>query len=176
MKNRYFFNKSKSLSENIKSFSTIDHKAYVFYKDKSKLNNRELVAHFVEYGKLISEFYKIVSEELVESRGGVYIKGFGYIGMLKYFTSEDVNTKRTRTYKDPTTDENYKVLGTKEDYYWIGFVPITKTNYFRTYSLDKSCPALLRKMLINACNKGYNYKFNASLFFKDIKQTKNITY
>lgn len=154
-----------STSEVVKTWTTIDHKAYVFYRENSELCSRKLVKDYVEYGKLISEFYRVVSDELVDSKGGVYIKDFGYFGIMKYFFSA-----KTSPRQDPDTGIWVKKLNTEEDYFFTAFVPISKNNRLRLFSFDCSYTQNFKDKLTAKLRAGYRYTFNASLFYTDLKK------
>ena len=157
-----FKSKTKSLTSSNESFSMVDHKAYVFYKNNSKLANRQLVAHYVEYGKLISTFYKIVIKNISNTKGGVFIDNFGYFGVLRY------NKKAKIVYNLKTKKRG---INTEENF-WISFIPISKNNKRRLFLFDLSFSKNLRKLVSNNLTKGYRYKFNASLFFSKLKKSK----
>lgn len=156
--------KTAKLTEDRESFSMIDHKAYVFYKNKSNLNSRELVAHYVEYGKLISAFYKIVIKNIAETKGGVFINNFGYFGVLKY-------NKKSSMYFD---QENKRYSINTDDNFWISFIPISKNNKRRVFLFDLSFSKNLKKLVSANLTKGYRYVFNASLFFSKLKKSYKI--
>ncbi len=149
----------------IKNYSTIDHPAYVFYRDKTKIGTRQTVAHYVEYGKLISKFYEIVNEELAESQGGVYIKGLGYFTVMKYF-----KPAKFRIYKYPGKS-NERLLTFLEDCYYIAFIPISKNVRRKLYVLDGAYTVKFKKKLMENMRKGYKWACNASLFYRDKRST-----
>lgn len=159
--NNTFKSVSKSLDSTRKSTSLIDHKAYQYYIQNSKITSREEVANYVEHGKLISSFYKIVSEQILESKGGVYIKGFGYFGIMKLMKIPI----RKRDVKD------WKIkLNTKTEMFNTYFVPISKNNIFRLYTFDMSFSKGYFDAFIARINAGYRYTFNASLFYSDLRK------
>lgn len=158
-----------SYSENLKSYSLIDHKAYCFYRDNSELCNRRDVAHYVEYGKLIGEFYKIVGDELVNAKGGVYIKNFGYFGIMRY-----IKPSKRALVRDSEGVPKTK-LNILDDWFFTSFIPISKNNKLRLYSLDLSYFKTFRKKLTEKLRKGYLYYFNASLFYSDLNM-RNFKY
>ena len=152
---------NRSLDSTRKSTSVIDHKAYQYYIQNSKIASREEVENYVEHGKLISSFYKIVSEQILESKGGVYIKGFGYFGIMKLMSIPvkrfDMKDKKTK-------------LNTKTEMFNTYFVPISKNNLARLYTFDMSFSRDYFKAFLEKINQGYRYTFNASLFYSDLRK------
>lgn len=142
--------------ENIDYYSVIDHPAYVFYRENSKVCNRELVAHFVEYGKLISTFYDIVAENITESKSGVFLKNLGYFGVL-------VNPLVPKFTKYNFSDA--PGIRTK-DYMFLTFVPIASYKMLNYYTMDLGFVHRIRKELTEKLKKGWHYDFTPSLFFK----------
>ena len=152
----------KSLVEE-KSFSIIDHKAYRFYLDNSKIETRKDIKHYVEHGKILAELYNIIGEKIVESEGGVYINGFGYFGV--------VQAQKGRTYK--VYGEKKLNPATENIIYKIGFVPISKNNNLKPWVFDSSYYKSIKQNLKKALRSGKKYSFNASLFFNNILQKGN---
>lgn len=160
--------KKKAYPDKVKSFSLIDHKAYVFYRDNSKLASRKTVAHYVEYGKLIGEFYKILGDELVESEGGAYIKGLGYFSVMRYF--------RPGRTKLRMQDGQYgRFLNIRDDWFFTYFVPISKNNRLRLYIMDNSYYRSFREKLYAKLIEGKIYSCNASLFLSNLRK-KHVKY
>jgi len=161
-----FIASKKSNLKAIKNYSTIDHKAYVFYREKTKIGTRQSVAHYVEYGKLISTFYEIVNEELADSLGGVYVKGLGYFSVLKYF-----KTAKAGMMRNSETNKWEKMLNYKEDYFYIAFIPISKNIRRKLFLLDYAYTKKFKDKITENIKKGYYWMCNASLFYRDKRQT-----
>ena len=64
--------------------SVTDSAAFKHYRENAKYRDMEFTNHISVYKKVISEFYKKIGDALVESEGGVYIKGFGYFTVMMY--------------------------------------------------------------------------------------------
>lgn len=154
--------RTKSL-ENEKSFSIIDHKAYQYYLDNSKIANREDIKHYVEHGKILSELYSIIGEKIVEASGGIFIDNFGYFGIIQ--------AQKGRLYE--TYHEKKTNPATDNIIYKIGFVPISKNNNLKPWVFDSSFVKSVKQNLKNALRSGKKYSFNASLFFNNILQRGN---
>lgn len=154
--NKWYPYKKMSTSEHVKNISLIDHKAYVYFRENSKLCDRRLMAHYVEYSKVMTLFYNIASEKLVDSKGGLYLENFGYFGFLKYFG----NYKK---YMKHYVGDKIK-LKTEEDIYYTTFIPISKNRKLMMYNMDSSFTDNFKARLIEKLNQGYHYMFNASLF------------
>lgn len=150
-----------STIENVPTFSIINHKSYRFFLDNKKITERKDVKNYVEYGKIISEFYRIVGEKMVESTGGVYIEDLGYFGVVQEFV------KRSSTYTGPKLN-----LHTDRMVYNLAYVPIDKTNNFKSWTFDYSFVDSVKKKLSKALKKGKKYTFNPSLFFNNVRVTK----
>lgn len=135
-----------------KKTSVIDHKAYQFYKKKAKYGSRENVAHYVEYGKIISEFYKIASEQLIEDPDGVYVDFLGYFGIAcvqKFKYTMDWSTGNKRIKDMPF----FKPL----------FVPTQ--SYMNPWCADNSFKPSVKKALIaSLTEKRVPYTFNPNCF------------
>lgn len=148
-----------SLPEEGSSFSIVDYKAYQYFNKNSKLATRDNVSHYVEHGKIISEFYKVVSEQIVEKEGGVFLDGLGYFGVIQQF-------QKKATYYDHS--KNKISLNTKTDnkIYNLAFVPIPKRNsFFKTWVFDYSFNRRTKSELSKNLKEGKKYSFNSSLFF-----------
>jgi hypothetical protein len=147
------------------SFSIVDHKAYQYYKEHSKLANRQDIANYVEHGKIISEFYKIAGKKIVESKGGVFLEGLGYFGIIQEMKKKLAHDRQTGELKlNPKTDNII---------YNIAFVPIDKDNILRPWVFDYSFSRSIKKALCEKLKSGMTYSFNASLFFNKLRKTGN---
>jgi hypothetical protein len=147
------------------SFSIVDHKAYQYYKENSKLANRKDVANYIEHGKIISEFYRIAGEKLTEASGGIFLEGLGYFGIIQEMRKKLVHDNKTR--------EKKLNLKTDNIIYNIAFVPIDKDNCFRPWVFDYSFSTRVKGQLCKELKSGKKYSFNASLFFNKLKKLGN---
>lgn len=147
------------------SFSIIDYKAYQYYISNSNLANRKDIANYVEHGKIISEFYKIAGEKLVEASGGVFLEGLGYFGIIQEMKKKLTLDRQTGQKKINTKTDNV--------IYNIAFVPIDKSNVFRPWVFDYAFTAKIKKALSQKLKAGMKYSFNASLFFNKLRKTGN---
>lgn len=147
------------------SFSITDHKAYQYYKDNSKLANRQDVANYVEHGKIISEFYRIAGEKLTEASGGIFLDGLGYFGIIQEMKKKLTHSRQTGELKINTKTDNV--------IYNIAFVPIGKDSLLRPWVFDYSFCRAIKKELCNKLNSGKKYSFNASLFFNKLRKVGN---
>jgi len=152
----------KSLADE-RSFSIIDHKAYRFYLDNSKIQTRKDIGNYVEHGKILAELYNIIGEKIVESEGGVYINNLGYFGV--------VQAQKGKIYK--VFHEKKLNPATDNIIYKIGFVPISKNNNLKPWVFDSSYYKSIKQSLKKALKSGKKYSFNASLFFNNILQKGN---
>jgi hypothetical protein len=147
------------------SFSIINYKAYQYYINNSKLANREDISDYVEHGKIISEFYRIAGEKIVEASGGLFIENFGYFGIIQEMKKKPAMDRRTgNLFLNPKTDNII---------YNIAFVPIDKTNIFRPWVFDYAFIKPIKKALCKQLKSGMIYSFNASLFFNKLRKTGN---
>jgi hypothetical protein len=147
------------------SFSIIDYNSYKYYLDNSKLANRQDIANYVEHGKIISEFYRIAGEKIVEASGGVFLEGLGYFGIIQEMKKKLAHDRQTGELKlNPKTDNII---------YNIAFVPIDKDNTFRPWVFDYAFSRKIKKALCNSLKAGKTYSFNASLFFNKLRKTGN---
>ena len=157
--------KTKNVCEDIDIIYLTKHDSYVWYRERSKYCNRKDVKDFIDYGKILREYYKIMTEMLLDSKGGAFIQDFGYIGFLKY----QGNYKKFRKFEK---DKPAKLL-TMEDVYYTSFIPIMKNKKAKLYTLDSSYSESFRADLVAKLKQGYNYMFNASLFFLKDKRKSN---
>lgn len=147
------------------SFSIADHKAYQYYKENSKLANRQDVANYVEHGKIITEFYRIAGQKLTEASGGIFLEGLGYFGIIQEMKKKLTHDRQTGELKmNPKTDNII---------YNIAFVPIDKDNILRPWVFDYSFTPVIKKELCNKLKAGKKYSFNASLFFNKLRKIGN---
>ncbi len=147
------------------SFSIVDHKAYQYYRDNSKLANRQDVANYVEHGKIISEFYRIAGEKLTEASGGIFLEGLGYFGVI-----QEMKKKLVHSREDGKLRINSK---TDNVIYNIAYVPISKDNIFRPWVFDYTFTKKIKKALCEKLKAGKKYSFNASLFFNKLRKAGN---
>lgn len=147
--------------EYFSTIKTTDHKAYVFYRENSKFCNRKDIKDFVDYGKILRQFYEIASDMLVESKNGMYIEDLGYFGFLKY--------NETKKRKDSWFFKLAKHLLYKDTTYYIGFVPITTHKRARCYLFDKAYTENFKKKCKDKFIKGYHYRFSVSVFLQYLK-------
>jgi hypothetical protein len=159
---RYIFNRTKKLPEpELKQTSTIDHKAYVYYKDHSKLASRKTVKHYVDYGKTMTEFYKIVEEHTTRNLNGVFIERLGYFGVCIHAYSMIVN----------------KWVKTDRHAYFLSFVPISTYSFSRIYTMELTFTKRVRRLLTKKIKEGYSYRFSPGLFYHYLRAnaTKHLT-
>jgi len=147
-------------AEDIKNYSTIDHKAYVFYKDNSELVTRKLVNHYVEYGKIMRCFYEILEEHIADNKSGVYIDGLGYFGIARYLNPKDKFTYFTM---------HAKSILAKHQPYYISYIPISKFDIDKLYTMDLSFTKRLKKRLSSRIKEGFDYMFSPSAFYYKIR-------
>lgn len=147
-----------------KIVSIIDHKAYRFYLDHSKIANREDVKHYVEHGKILAQAYEIIGEKIVESEGGIFIEGFGYFGVVQASKGMYRDAPHLQKKLNPATDNII---------YRIGFVPISKNNNLKPWVFDSSYYKSIKQGLKKALKSGKKYSFNASLFFNFLRKKGN---
>lgn len=154
-----------SLGELGKSFSIIDHKAYQYYNTNSKLSSRENVANYVEHGKIISEFYKLAGEKLLEASGGIFLDNLGYFGIIQEMGKRVAHDRSDGSIRlNPKTDNII---------YNIGYVPIDKSNLFKSWVFDYSFSTKVKNGLCKSLKSGKKYTFNASLFFNKLRRIGN---
>lgn len=149
----------------VKSFSIIDHKAYRYLLDNKKIVTRAEVENYVDHGKIISEFYQIIAEKIVEATGGVFIEGLGYFGIVQEFSKRPSRAPRFQRPKSLN-------LHTDRKKYNIAFVPIEKTNNLKAWVFDYTFTRALRSNLCKALKAGKKYTFNPGLFYDKIRNTK----
>ena len=147
--------------EYFSTIKTTDHKAYVFYRENSKFCNRKDIKDFVDYGKILRQFYEIASDMLVESKNGMYIEDLGYFGFLRY--NETKKRSQSRFFKFA------KNLMYKDSTYYIAFIPITRNKIARCYLFDKAYTVAFKKKVKDKLKQGYHYKFSVSPFLQYIK-------
>lgn len=74
----------KELKENFpEANSLLSREAYDFYKTKRK-RVAEGINEYNLYKKAVSGLFNVVSDMMVESEGGVYLEGFGYLCNIAY--------------------------------------------------------------------------------------------
>lgn len=149
-------------NEELETFSTVDHKAYVYYRENSKLANRELVAHFVEYGKIMNCLYGLIEDEISNNLAGFFFKNLGYFGLSKNFSVPLLNTKE-RTILRKASKMNL------DDKYFIVYVPITKKRVDRIYSMDLSATTTLKNKVKKKLKEGWGYMFSPSIFLNNLR-------
>lgn len=154
-----------SLGELGKSFSITDHKAYQHYKNNSELSTRENVANYVEHGKIISEFYRLAAEKLIEASGGIFLENLGYFGIIQEMGK--------RTAHDPVDGSIRFNPRTDNIIYNIAYVPIDKSNIFKSWVFDYSFSPKVKGSLCKSLKSGKKYTFNASLFFNKLRKVGN---
>lgn len=165
MRSRMFEMEGKKTAPNLKTFSTIDHKAYVWYKQRSEHNNRRDVKDFVEYGKILTEFYRIAEKHLADNLGGIYIDKLGYFGVCKHVETPSKRIAYLR--------EHMGKYNTDGDVYYLSFVPISYTTIERTYSMDLAFTKIMKTRLTENLRNGYAYMFNPSLFYYNNKKKRH---
>jgi hypothetical protein len=151
-RNLYIFGFKNFKKYKSKKTSCIDHKAYVFYKDNSKYGTRDNVAHFVEYGTLISEFYKIASEMFLDDPDGMYLDYLGYFG---FACVEKMDYKVNFVTKQ-------KIIA---DYYIFKPLFVPKMSSFRPYIADSWFAKKIKDGMIKRLkNREVPYTFNPNFF------------
>jgi len=140
------------------SFSVIDYQAFKHYRDNNKYRNAVNTPNYVEHGKILSRYYELIGEKLVDSTGGVFIEGMGYFGavidpkitVVSYFGQEKLLiNKQTSGYN-----------------YMLTFVPISKDSVLREFVADNSFSKKVKKAFSASLKAGKKYSFNFLPFFK----------
>jgi len=70
------FNTYKILGDKV---SVIDHDAFTFYLQNSKIRNKKRIKENRHYAKMISSIYDKISRAVIEQEGGVFVKNMFYI-------------------------------------------------------------------------------------------------
>lgn len=90
---------SKELNKNfVNSGSLLSREAYEFYKLKRKKVSKGM-NDFNLYKKSISGLFNIISNMMVESEGGVYLDGFGYLCNVAYPKEYKATGKKTSLFQ-----------------------------------------------------------------------------
>lgn len=142
-----------------KKKSICDFEAYVHYRENNKeIATRQNIKNFVDYGKILSKFYKKVAEYLITSKDGVIIDGFGYFGI--------VNTNMK------TSAFEYRSVFVEDEYNWetkgycfsLFFMPEKKRHrMFKTFSLDYTFSREVKRQLSYSLKSGKIYNFNPQI-------------
>lgn len=156
----------KGILKNVKIFgkrySVCDHKAYVYYRDNSKFRNKENTPHFVEYGKIISEIYRKVSEDITEYTHGVYAKNYFYCIPNAY---PQKTMFKTGTKEGLKTTMN---AHTKGKAYTILFVNLFSNKSYWMWQMDYSFFGKIKKRLVYLLkNERPEYKFSLDTLLKN---------
>lgn len=161
MKNNISTKYRTKIAPDLKTYSTIDHKAYVFYRENSDLVTRQLVENYVDYGKMMTLFYRIAEEKLTDNLSGVYLDGLGYFGVCRYYNSLKIK---------PWYLKKESKLNHSETFF-LSYVPISTRVIDRIYTMDLSFTKIIRKRLTQRIREGFSYMFNPSVFY--YKLSKN---
>lgn len=105
---------SKELQKNFPNYETLtSRKAYDFYR-KNRKRCPKGINEFNLYKKAIEGLFTVIKDMMVESEGGVYIDGFGYLCMIAH-----PNEWKERNTKGKSLFQRLK----KHQYYFPYFVP-----------------------------------------------------
>lgn len=105
---------SKELQNNFPNYETLtSRKAYDFYR-KNRKRCPSGINEYNLYKKAISGIFNIIGTMMVESEGGVYIEGFGYLCMIAY-----PNEWKDRNTRGKSLFQRLK----KHQYYFPYFIP-----------------------------------------------------
>ena len=130
--------------------------SYTSYKKFSKkFPKSDRIIGRDNVGKLHKVFWEIVGEMLVESTGGVYLKGVGYFFILKTVKKAKHNLSMFKT-----TDFITFNLHTDGYMFNPSFLPY-KNSPFGFWSIDSSFSHGIRKELSKKLRSGYLYKMHA---------------
>lgn len=145
----------------LETTSIVDYKAFKFYREKTKLRDKENTPNYVEHGKILSKFYKKIGEAIVKSEGGVVIENLGYfsgiVDTVKSYpifvnTNSILLNRRTSGYK-----------------FFLIFIPLSKDDLLREWVADSSFTSKIKKSFSNALNSGVKFTFNPQFFIKKYK-------
>jgi hypothetical protein len=150
------FDKIKSIPKT----SLIDFKAYVYYRKRSEIATRKTVQHFVEYGKIINEFYRIVGEKIVEDQDGVFIDFLGYFGVMCYESP-------------PFRYDFAKKKNVLLDKYGFKIMFVPNKKHLLPWTADNNFASKVKQNLKNSIRKtNRRYNFNSELFKIDYNHKK----
>lgn len=141
----------------LKAFSVVDYQAFRYYRDNNKYRNVDNTPDYVKHGKILSRYYELIGEKLVESDGGVFIEGLGYFGAVI-----DPVIKITSYFGQDKLLINKNTSGYS---YHLAFIPISYDNALREWVADNSFSSKVRTAFSKALKSGKKYSFNFIYFF-----------
>ena len=115
-----------------KKYKVVDHKAYVYYREKSKHRNKKNVKDFVDHGRIIGSIYKKISNDISEYEGGVFAKRFMYI-IPQLYPNKSVATIPSEDGFDYTSNAH-----TQGRFATILFINLFPGNSYEFWSMDGS--------------------------------------
>ena len=176
--NRAFILRKIKTRENInrtigKSINFASSKSFSFYLKRIRGNKKKHMAKKSDmfYKAVLNCYTKLIAEKMIENPDGVYIEGLGYFGMLLIKTGGTNVKVFNRELRE--VHEEFELLPHSDGMTFSPhFVPIEKTQMFRTWVMDCSFYGPLKRRMVSKLLKGFKYNFQAPLFYQFTGQRK----
>lgn len=152
-KRRRFRNKKlKRYSKLVTSFKIEKMLAPRIYKHyKLNRKNKDFLTYKDDWKPMISKFFKVFREHLLNNESGVFIKDFGYFFIMRH---ENL-TKRIKFQKIHAEGKRYTPM----------FAPIRKDGLLDTWSMDYGFSTTIKDRMYENIENGVRYKMAYSLLY-----------
>ena len=139
--------------------------AFSFYKDNSKHRKIENTPNLAAYRKIVVSFYDKIAENMIESKGGVFIGGFGYFVVLL----NPIRKVQRPTYNKETF---YLNAHSNSRVYHPTFIPMT-TNYdLQFFVMDRAFTRGVRRRISEKLKLGHKYRNHFGLMMSLFRKAK----
>jgi nucleoid DNA-binding protein len=147
-------------------------KDYTEFCRKTGVSKKVRVHHtkITNVGRYMNTCFNIISDQLLEKPGGVYIHNFGYFCILQRPKRKAIKYKNKYGY----TKENFNTK-TKSYVYNLVFIPVKHIrNSLSVWSMDRTFKRSVRMRLRMKLRSGVRYKNYIYTLSTSLKQRSNI--
>ena len=128
-------------------------RAYKYYKSNAVHRDKEATYTHSKYSTIVNSFYKIITRDLLEKEGGVFIKNLGYFTIIRHPKKQVVKVNYKNGKEFFNTDTN--------NYLWtptfFGFA--RGRGLLKFWTMDRTFSRVsVRKPLYERLIKGKTYK------------------
>lgn len=73
-----------TITTNTGKSGILDRQAFSYYRKRAKFRNKDNTKNLQDWRRIVIKFYDKIGDNLVDSEGGVFIKGLGYFSVIVY--------------------------------------------------------------------------------------------
>ena len=134
-------------------------KGYAFYKKDYKASEKYKCKTYQEWRDIHDAIWEEISDQVVESKGGVFIKKLGYFAIM-------MSPRRRKVYLTTSGKYTYNDHTTNHPYHMTLFTNLIANTKLKYWVMDRGYSSRIRKKVYRNLKKGKKYMLKYTLLKK----------